>query len=412
LSSTVDRLDLDDVDVFDMRWWEDGPPHELFSRMRVDAPVRWNRFPDGSGCWSVTSHAEVSAISRDTSTFSSLRGGIFLHPDQVLALDVMSNMLLYMDPPRHTRYRLILQKAFTPHTVAKLEDGIRARVTKTLDKVIERGACDFVEDVAVPIPLGVLTELMGVPEQDIPQFYEWTERIEETQRAPEPNRGADVFAEMAGYLYAQIERQTKEADADSLVTKLRAAEVNGDQLTDLEIVTFFGILAFAGNDTTRNTAATGMLALLEHPEALRELYEDPTLIENTVEEILRWTTVVQWFARTATRDTELGGQRIREGEKLVMWYASASRDESVFEDPDSFDIHRRKSDHKAFGGGGRHFCLGAGLARLEMRIVLQEVLRRMKDLKLDGAVERVPSNWAHGLHHLPVTFTPAAREGR
>lgn len=410
MSATTERIPLSEVDIFDMRWRESGPPHTLFKQMRAEAPVRWNPLPDGSGCWSVTGHAEVSAISRDTATFSSQRGGIFLYPDQVLPLDLMSNMLLYMDPPGHSRYRLILQRAFTPHTVAKLEDGIRSRVTKTIDKIIEQGAGDFVEDIAVPVPLGVLTELMGVPEEDIPQFYEWTERIEEAQRDPEPGTALAVFGEMAAYLYAQIARQTQEADADSLVTKMRAAEVDGEQLTDLELVTFFGLLAFAGNDTTRNTTATGMLALLEHPQALQELYADPALIEDAVEEILRWTSVVQWFNRTATCDTELGGQQIKAGDRVVMWYGSASRDEAVFEDPDTFDIHRRKPDHKAFGGGGRHFCLGASLARLEVRVVLEEVLRRMQNLELAGDVERLPSNWAHGLVKLPVTFAPGPRE--
>jgi cytochrome P450 len=410
-TTAVDQLDLASVDLFDMAWRADGPPHALFGRMRAEAPVHWNPFPDGTGCWSVTRHADIAAISRDTETFSSQRGGIFLHPDQVLPLDVMTNMLLYMDPPGHTRYRLILQKAFTPHTVATLEDGIRARVTKTIDRFAADGRCDLVDDLAIPVPLGVLTELMGVPESDIPRFFDWTERVEASQRDPEPNTGAEVFGEMVTYIYEQIQRQAAEGNADSLVMKMKTASVDGEQLTDLEIVTFFGLLAFAGNDTTRNTAATGLLALLEHPEALQELYENPALIDGAVEEILRWTCVVQWFARTATRDTELGGQAIREGDRVVMWYGSASRDEALFSDPDRFDIHRRKSDHKAFGGGGRHFCLGAGLARLELRIVLEEVLRRLRDLQLAGDVVRLPSNWAHGLVHLPATFTPAAPAG-
>ena len=388
-----------------MKWRDDGPPHELFKRMRAEAPVHWNPLPDGTGCWSVTRHADIAAISRDTETFSSHRGGIFLHHDQVLPLDLNRNMLLYMDPPQHTRYRLILQKAFTPHSVATMEETIRARVTRTIDAVIERGSCDFVDEIAVPIPLGVLTELMGVPEVDIPKFYDWTERIEASQRSPEPNAGLDVFAEFGPYLYEQIERQTAESVADSLVMKLRNAEVDGERLSDPEIVTFFGLLAFAGNDTTRNSAATGMLALLEHPDELQKLYENPTRADSAVEEILRWTSVVQWFNRTATTDTELGGQRISEGDRVVMWYASGSRDEDVFEQPDSFDIDRKKPDHMAFGGGGRHFCLGAGLARLELRIAFEEVARRMKNLQIAGEVERLPSNWANGLIHLPVEFT-------
>ena len=411
-TTTEAMVELADVDIFDPRWWVDGPPFGLFKRMRAQSPVHWNRFPDGSGCWSAFSHADVSATSHDSATYSSQRDGIFLHRDQVLPLELMSNMLLYMDPPAHTRYRKILAKAFTPATVNQLEGAIRRRVTKTLDKVIEAGRCDFVEDIAVPIPLGVLIELLGVPDNDIAQVFDWTERTEQAVRAPEPNAGAEVFAEMVTFLAQQIERQTKEQIEESLVMKMRRAEVDGEQLTELEIVTFFGLLAFAGNDTTRNTAATGMLALLQHPQALRDLYADPSLIPTAVEEILRWTTVVQWFARTATRDVELGGQRIAEGDKIVMWYGSASRDEALFEDPDTFDIHRAKSNHTAFGGGGRHFCLGANLARLELRIIFEEVLGRLKNLQLAGEIDRIPANWAHGLFHLPVSFDPGVVASR
>jgi cytochrome P450 len=193
--------------------------------------------------------------------------------------------------------------------------------------------------------------------------------------------------------------------------RLRAAEVDGQKLDDSEILVFFGLLMFAGNDTTRNTAASGMHALLEHPDQFAELVADPSLIPDAVEEILRWTSVVNWFARTAKEDVELGGQQIAAGDKVVMWYTSASRDEAVFDDPDRFDIHRGSPDHKAFGGGGRHFCLGAGLARLELRVLLEEVVRRMPDLAASGEPERLPSNWANMLTSLPVAFTPGPRLG-
>jgi cholest-4-en-3-one 26-monooxygenase len=395
-------VDLSEVDIFDLQWFRDGTPHELFARMRHEAPVRWNRFPDGSGCWTVTRHADISAISRDTATFSSYEGGIFLHPDQVAPLDLNRQLLLYMDPPVHTKYRLLLQKAFTPHTVAQMEDAIRVRVVKTLEK-ISGGQFDFVDEVAIPIPLGVLTEIMGVPEEDIPQFYEWTEHIEAAQRSPEPSAALGVFGEMAGYLHQQVERQAAEGTSDSLVMKLRAAEVDGERLTDPEIMVFFALLAFAGNDTTRNTLATGMHALLSHPDQWQALVDDGSLIEPAVEEILRWTSVVRWFNRTATTDTEIGGQAIAKGDRVVMWYPSACFDEEIFTDPMRFDITRTKADHKAFGGGGRHFCLGAGLARTELRIALQEIAARMPELQLTGEPERLPSSWANGLVKLPVS---------
>lgn len=409
-TEAIDQLTLDDIDIVDAKWFQDGPPHALFARMRKEAPVRWNTLPDGSGFWSLTRHADISAVSRDTDTFSSWRGGVFLNPDQVMPLDVVRNVLLYKDPPEHTKYRLILQKAFTPHTVAKLEDAVRARVTRTIDAFIERGHADLVEEFAVPIPLGVLADLMGLPEQDIERLREWTDRIEEAQRSTASAAATDTFMELSAYLHEQIERQAKEDVGESLVMRLRAAEVDGDKLDDAEILTFFGLLVFAGNDTTRNTTAAGLLTLLHHPEQLAALCADRAKMPNAVEEVLRFTSVVNYFVRTATKDTEIGGQPIAEGDKVVMWYTSASRDEEVFEDPMRFDIERPKPDHKAFGGGGRHFCLGAGLARLELRVMLEEVTRRLAEVRLAGEPRRLPSSWANMVTGLPVTFTPGVRE--
>lgn len=410
VGETVEGIDLAEVDLTDPRWFADGPPHELFARMRAEAPVRWNPLSDGAGFWSLTRHEDIAAVSRDTETFSSWRAGIFLHPDQVVPLDLTRNLLLYKDPPEHTKYRLILQKAFTPHTVARLEDDVRARITRIIDAVIEAGECDFATDIAVPVPLGVLAELMGAPDADIERFYHWTEKIEESTRVAEPAAASEVFVEMAGYLHQQIQAQAEQGDADSLVMRLRAAEVDGNRLDDSEILVFFGLLLFAGNDTTRNTAANGMLALLDHPEQLAALRADPSLIPAAVEEILRYTSVVNYFVRTATRDAEVAGQPVARDEKVVMWYTSASRDEAVFDDPQRFDIHRAKPDHKAFGGGGRHFCLGAGLARLELRILFEEITRRMADIERTRPVERLPSSWANGLTAFPIRFAPGARE--
>jgi cholest-4-en-3-one 26-monooxygenase len=399
--SSSTEAELAQVDLMNPGWFADGPPHELFARMRAEAPVRWNATNQG-GFWSLTRHAEISQVSRDPATFSSYRAGIFLHPDQVTPLDMNRSLLLYMDPPQHTKYRQILQSAFVPNTVRRLESEIRARVSRVIDAAVEGGTFDAVHDVAVPIPLGVLAALMGLPEADIPRLYEWTEKIEAAQRAPQPAAALDVFVEMAGYLHEQIARQIEEGTDDSLVIRLRSAQVDGQRLDDTEILVFFGLLVFAGNDTTRNTTANGILALLEHPDQLARLREDPALIPDAVEEILRFTSVVNYFARTATRDTELAGQPIAEGDKVVMWYCSASRDEAVFADPQRFDIGRNAREHCAFGGGGRHFCLGAGLARLELRVILEELLARAPALERAGAVSRLPSAWANGLTALPV----------
>ncbi len=349
-------------------------------------------------------------MSRDCETYSNYEGGIFLNPDQVNPLEVNRNLLLFKDPPEHTKYRQILQTAFVPHSVRKLEPQIRALITRTIDAVIEAGACDFVKDIAVPVPLGVLAELMGLPEDDTPKLKRWTQEIEEAQISEESAAALPTLGEMSAYLMEQITAQT-EAGADSLVTTLRTAEVDGQKLTDMEILVFFALLVFAGNDTTRNTASGGILALLEHPDQWRMLCERPELIPQAVEEILRYTSVVNYFARTATKDTELNGQRIAKGDKVVLWYASASRDEAVRDDPDRFDITRQELAHRAFGGGGRHFCLGAGLARLELRILFEELIRRMPDLRRAGPIERLHSSWANALTALPVEFTPGRREG-
>ena len=254
---------------------------------------------------------DIATASRDTDTFSSWEGGIFPHPDQVIPLDLTRNLLLYMDPPQHTKYRKILQTAFIPNSVAKLEDRVRAIVGEALDAAGE-GRCDFVRDVAVPIPLRTLMMLMGLPREDEGFLTEWIEGIEAATVATEPASATSQFVELAGYLGERIAAQ-KEAGEDSLVTTLVEAEVDGEGLTDDEILVFFGLLIFAGNDTTRNTMAGGMLALLEHPDQLELLRAEPERIEAAVEEILRWTSVVKYFCRTATADAELGGCPIARG---------------------------------------------------------------------------------------------------
>jgi cytochrome P450 len=397
------------LNVLDAELFADGPPHELFAAMRAEEPVRWIPTADDGGFWSLTRHEDIAAVSRDTATFSSYEAGIFLHPDQVVPLELSRNLLLYKDPPDHTKYRKILQTAFVPNTVAALEDDVRARVTREIDKFIEAGSCDFTKDLAVRVPLCVLIELFGVdPDEHFDTFYRWTHEIEMGQLADEPAAALPTFGEMAGFLMEQIQLQAAGSE-ETLVTKLRAAEVEGERLTDEEILVFFGLLAFAGNDTTRNTASSGMLALMQHPDQWQQLVEQPDLIPQAVEEILRWTSVVNYFFRTATADAEIGGQWIAKGDKVLIWYTSGSRDEDACADPGRFDVTREEMRHMAFGGGGRHFCLGAGLARLELRVIFEEVARRMPDIRQAGPEERLSSSWANALTSLPVEFTPGPR---
>lgn len=394
----------------DLGRFDAGPPHDLFDELRESGrPANSGTGPTGTRLWSVCRHAEIAAISRDTSTFSSWEGGIFPHPDQVNPLDVNRNLLLFKDPPEHTKYRKILQTAFIPNSVAKFEGRVRAIVAEAIDAVIESGRCDFVADVAVPVPLRVLAELMGLPRADEARLEDWIARIEEGQISPEPAASTDVFVEMAGYLHEQIAVQ-KASGEESLVMTLVDADVDGERLDDQEILLFFGLLIFAGNDTTRNTMAGGMRALLEHPAQFELLRTEPERIEAAVEEILRWTSVVNYFCRTATIDTEVGGCPVASSEKVMLWYAAGSRDPELNDDPHRFDVTRPEAKHMAFGGGGRHFCLGAGLARLELRVAFEEILRRFDDVRLAGEPERLRSSWANGLTSLPIEFKPATKK--
>ncbi len=410
-TTTPADVELDGLELFDNEaLYAEGPPHELFARMRAQAPIHKTPNPHGGHVWSLFKHRDVVAVSKDPETFSSAKGGIFLQEDQVAPLDLVRNVILYKDPPEHNKYRAVLQPFFSPKAIKRLEEMVDEVVTRTIDEVIESGECDFYKDIAVQIPLRVLMNLMGVPEEDTGKFYDWTADIEKAQRSKEPNAAVDTFGEMAGYLFEAIQQQLGKEE-DTLVKRLSQAEVDGESLDEGELMTFFALLGFAGNDTTRNTCATGMYELLRHPDALEALKADPDGIPAAVEEILRYTNVVQWFGRVATKDAEIGGQKIAAGDRIIMWYSSASRDEDIFDDPDAFDITRSKPDHKAFGGGGKHMCLGNQVARLELRTIYREVLRRMPDIELAGNVEYLGSSWAHAILTLPVTFTPGEKEG-
>lgn len=395
--------------LLDLDRFAEGPPHDLFDELRSQPTANTGEGPTGTRLRSLCRHTDIAAVSRDTATFSSWEGGIFPHPDQVNPLELNRNLLLFKDPPEHTKYRKILQTAFIPHSVAKLEDRLRKIVGATIDAALAGGRCDFVADIAVPIPIRVLSDLMGLPEADRPRLEDWIVRIEAAQISPEPAAATEVFMEMAVYLQEQIAAQ-KESGEESLTMTLVEAEVDGSQLSDEEILVFFGLLIFAGNDTTRNTMSGGMLALLEHPDQLALLRAEPERIDAAVEEILRWTSVVNYFCRTATADTEVGGCPIAAGEKVMLWYPAGSRDPDMNDDPQSFDVTRAEPRHMAFGGGGRHFCLGAGLARLELRIAFEEVLGRMDEIRLTGEPGRLRSNWANGLTSLPIEFQPTSKE--
>jgi len=313
-----------------------------------------------------------------------------------------------MDPPRHTKLRNLVNKGFTPKMVRVMEPHVRDIATSIIDGVARRGECDFVTEVAAELPLQVIAELIGIPLEDRHRVFEWSNTMIGLE---DPEYGNSLEqatqASMAMFAFAdELASERRQQPRDDLVTAIIDAEVDGEQLTQLEFNVFFLLLAVAGNETTRNLISGGMLALMEYPEQRERLRADPSLMPTAVEEMLRWVTPVMYFRRTATRDTELRGGRIREGDKVTMWYISANRDEEAFPDADRFEVARDPNAHLAFGGGGVHFCLGASLARLEIRVMFEELLRRLPDIELAGPVSRLRSNFISGIKHIPVRFTP------
>ena len=410
-------MSVSGIDLLDLDRFQRQEHHEMFRRLRAEDPVYWHEHevPGAKGFWNVLRHADVSTVSRDSALFSSEAEGVIgmLNPDEDAELDQTNDprglMMLYMDPPKHTRYRLLVNKGFTPRMIGLLEQYLRHRATVIVDNVIERGEVDFVTDVACELPLQAIAEIMGVPQEDRKLIFEWSNRMVGMDD-PEYNQseGVDAMAELYAYVN-QLAKQRQSDPRDDIVTRLLNAEIEGDRLSELEFDMFMLMLSVAGNETTRNATSWGMLALMQNPDAYRALREDPSKVELGVEEIIRWASPVMHFRRTATAATELGGKPIAEGDKVVMWYVSANRDETVFDDPYRFDIGRDPNPHIGFGGGGAHFCLGANLARTELRLLFDEIVRRVPDPTLAGDPQYLRSNFLGGIKHLPVRFTPGPR---
>jgi cytochrome P450 len=406
--------DLSSVDLTDLELWSDGPPHELFARMRQEAPVRWNRSANGPGFWSLTRAVEISAVSADPSLYSSSRGGIFLTPDTLQPLATARNFPIFKDPPEHTVYRSIVNMVFLPRALDILDAVIQKVVTRVLDKVVAKGECDLLTDVAMPIPLLVIGTLLGSADEDMDQLLAWTDDIERGM-----TYSLDVtptVTAMAGHFMGLVDNQLVRG-IDSIAKSLKEARVDGKGLTDEEIAVYFGMLLYAGNGPTRAAIASGMYELMRRPDQLKDVQEDPRLLRCSksglstaaLAEILRWSTPVNYFARTATQNTTLGGVDIKADDRLVMWYASSSRDPALTADPDVFDIRRsvRAIDHHAFGGGGPHKCHGAFLAIKTLSIALGQIVRRLPDIQISGDVTYVQSTFINSLASLPVSFTPS-----
>jgi len=403
-------VDLSKVDLTDLSYFEDGPPYPLFARMRSEASPHWNALTgDEPGFWSFTKAADIAAISRNPGTFSSARGGVFATSQGAVPPEVLGQVILGMDPPHHTKQRNVVQAVFTPKLIRQKEPAIRATVTALIDDVIEKGECDFVNEIAVELPLRVIADMLGVPQGDRRQLFEWTNKLSRAAATADPQLGMGALLEIGGYMNG-ITAERKINPGDDLVSRMIAAEVDGESLSEAEVTFFFALLMFAGNDTTRNTTSGGMRALIEYDGERQKLVNNPDAIPMAVEEMLRWVTPVIYFTRVAQHDTEVGGHPIREGERVAMWYSAGSRDPAAIDDPESFDVARQKPPHQAFGGGGAHFCLGNALARLELRVLFEELMRRVPDMQIAGPITRLTSNFSNELTSIPVTFTPGKRE--
>jgi cholest-4-en-3-one 26-monooxygenase len=405
-------VEISDVDLANKDIFVRGVPHDMLTTLRTKSPICWQDEPDGSGFWAVTSYDEVVAINRDWETYSSNRGTALLLDQDEEMLAQQRMMMLNMDPPMHTRYRLLVNKGFTPRMVGRLDERVRVLAGDIIDAVAAKGECDFVTDIAAELPLQVIAEIMGVPQEDRHLVFDWSNRMVGSED-PEYQSTEEGAMEASTELYAyahELAAKKRASPKDDIISVLLQAEVDGEKLTELEFDLFFLLLSVAGNETTRNLIAHGMLALIEHPDQRARLLADPSLLPSGIEEMLRWGTPVMHFRRTAQRDTDILGQRVEDGQKVVIWYISANRDEAVFPDPFRFDVGRSPNEHVSFGGGGPHFCLGANLARLEIRVIFEEVLRRLPDMELAGRVERLRSNFINGIKHMPVAFsaTPSA----
>lgn len=409
-------MQLEDINLLDRDVFTKGVPHEWFTYLREHAPVWFHPEPDGPGFWVITKYADVVAVGRDAATYSSdqKRGGVVMlegRPEDY-QFEQGGNLMLTMDAPEHTRYRKLVNRGFTPRQMRMLEPHIRELTNRILDDVIERGECDFVVDVAAELPLQVIAEMLGVPHEDRHKVFEWSNRMIGSED-PEYSVSAEEVqaAQVEMFMYAnELAKERRENPRDDIVTALLNAEVDGDRLSEMDFNLFFLLLAVAGNETTRNSISHGVRAFCEHPDQYRKLVADPSLAKSATEEVVRWASPVMYFRRNVTRDTELRGRRIREGDKVSIWYISANRDEEVFDDPFTFDITRHPNEHVGFGGGGPHHCLGANLARMEITVLLEEMARRIPTIELVDEPAPLRSNFIAGIKHMNVAFPPGPRE--
>jgi cytochrome P450 len=406
--STEPVVPLEETLVTEREQWLDGPPNELFKQLRGQCPVHWTskitEYPEEDGFWSVTTADDVHAVSRDWETYSSATGFTAL-TNAILPLELGQAMFIGMDPPKHDRLKALFQRGFTPKRINEHEPAIREIARGVLDRLEGRETCDLVSDVAQPVVARVIGSFMGTaPEDD----EIWARLMNSTLGAGDPDLNPEGVQTVMERDVPEIFRrcseliaERRERPTEDLMSVLVHAEIDGSTLEEHEIVMGFFLLVAAGNDSTKATYCSGMRALLEDKSQMRQLLDDPSLVPSAVEESLRMFPAFAHFRRTATRDVELNGAEIKEGDKVVMWYVSSNRDETRYEDPDHFDV-TRNPEHQAFGAGGRHFCLGTALARLELRILMEETLARFPDMTLDGRPAYAESPFINQLKTVPV----------
>jgi len=415
-------LAADEIDLSDPLFWI-RPTEEregAFATLRAERPVPFfaeqpppvEGLPHGRGYWSLTRHADVLEASRNAQVYCSSKGATSI-ADLPPQFSEFFGGMINMDDPRHGRQRRIVSRGFTPRALGKLEESVQRRADAIVDRVIERGACDFVQDIAAPLPLEIIVDMMGIPESQTEMVFKNTNTIlglGDPEFTSDPAsiipRALGAGGELAALMKEMAEDRLKNP-TDDLTSQILNAELEDGALTGEELASFFVLLVVAGNETTRNAVSHGMKALCDYPDQRAKWAADFEGVAPTaVEEIVRWASPVIFMRRTCTQDTVLGGQEMKEGDKVILWYNSANRDEAVFDEPHRFDVSRTPNEHVGFGGPGPHFCLGANLARREIKVMFERILRRLPDLEITGEPDLLKSNFIHGIKRMPCEFTP------
>jgi cholest-4-en-3-one 26-monooxygenase len=402
---------LADIDLYNLDQYVEAVPHDQMKRLRNEAPIFRHPDPDREdGFWALTAHADVVFVSRNPELFSSHEKTAMINEFPQEQIDQQRMFMLNQDPPDHTKLRSLVNRGFTPRMIARLEERIQQTCDDIVGIALAKGEGDFVTLCAAELPLIVIAELMGVPLEDRHKVFDWSNRMvggEDPEYGVTDEQRLGAAAEMWAYASALAAEKRKEIK-DDIVSKLITPDEAGNVLSELEFDLFFMLLAVAGNETTRNAISGGMQALIEHPEQWEKLKADPGLIPTAADEIVRWVTPVNMFRRTAMQDVEVGGVQIKQGDKVVIYYNSANRDESVFTDPDTFDIAREPNPHVGFGGGGPHFCLGRHLAKLELECLFRSLLQQVDHVELIMGPRRLRSNFINGIKEMTVKFVPAS----